>query len=60
MSIISTLSISTRETPDTALSPTVETIIVSAIPRDIARNCSIMSGIKRLFNALFENIGYSV
>ena len=53
------LSVSTREIPETAVSPTPATMIVSAIPTKTARNCSMISGrISRLM-AAFENIGAS-
>ena len=50
------LNISTRETPETAASPTEEIIIVSAIPTVMARVCSRISGIISFFRSLLENI----
>lgn len=45
--ISSTLMESTREIPDTAASPQVETIMVSIMPMVTASNCSSMSGMSR-------------
>ena len=38
---------STSDTPETAASPQLETMTVSAIPMVMARNCSMISGIIR-------------
>jgi len=43
--IISRLTVSTKETPETAASPALATIIESAIPVVIARVCSSIKGI---------------
>ena len=42
--IRSTMMLSTRDTPDTADSPTLATMILSAIPTRTARNCSTIRG----------------
>jgi len=49
------LIISTRDTPDVAASPALETIIVSTMPTVTARICSTMSGAIRRFKSLFVN-----
>ena len=51
------LIISTREIPDTAASPTDETMIVSTIPTVTASACSMMSGIISFLSAWFVNSG---
>ncbi len=51
-----TLIVSTRETPETALSPAADTMIISAIPTATAKNCSIISGTINLFKSFLENI----
>ncbi len=47
---------STRETPDTAASPTEEIIMVSAMPTVMARVCSRIRGMISFFKSLLENI----
>ena len=49
--------LSTRETPDTAASPSEVTMTVSAMPMVMARSCSIINGIIRRRSALPENSG---
>ena len=46
----------TRETPDTALSPTKLTINVSTIPTNMTNSCSKNSGIIIFFKSLFVNV----
>jgi hypothetical protein len=46
---------STRETPETAASPTCETIIESTRPTRYSKNCSIMSGTNNATRAPLEN-----
>ena len=46
---------STRETPDTAASPQLETMIVSIMPMVTARNCSTTSGRISRFKSRFVN-----
>ena len=50
------LNMSTRETPDTAASPTEEIIMVSAMPTVMARVCSRIRGMISFFKSLLENI----
>ena len=45
--IRSTMILSTKETPETAASPTFATIMLSAIPTSTDKSCSITSGINR-------------
>ena len=45
---------STRDTADTAASPTEDTIIESAIPTKIDKSCSIISGNINFFKSAFE------
>ncbi len=52
MLMMSTLSISTSDTPETAASPTEETIIVSARPT-VMSTCSITSGKISFLSAAF-------
>lgn len=52
----STLMLSTSEMADTADSETELTITVSAIPINIARNCSITSGTMSRSKSRLENI----
>ena len=47
---------STKETPDTAASPQLATITVSAMPMVTASSCSTTSGQIRRLSARFENI----
>ena len=51
MAIIRLLIISTRETPEMAASPTLDTIITSDKPTVTAKTCSTKSGIIRAFKA---------
>ena len=46
----------TRETPDTALSPTKLTINVSTIPTNMTNSCSKNNGIIIFFKSLFVNV----
>jgi hypothetical protein len=46
---------SVRETADRAVLPRLDIIIVSAIPMNEFRNCSIIIGRSRLKRALSEN-----
>ena len=55
MLMMSTLSISTSDTPETAASPTEETIIVSARPTVMASTCSITSGKISFLSAALGN-----
>ena len=51
---------STREIPDTAASPTLVTMTVSAMPIVTANSCSITSGTSSRTSAWFEkNSGFS-
>ena len=50
-----TLMVSTSEMPDTAASPTEDTITVSAIPMVTAKICSITSGMISLRKSFPEN-----
>ena len=54
--IITLLTMSTRDTPDTAASPAKLTITVSDIPTVIAKNCSIISGTISTFKSVLLNI----
>ena len=47
-------TVSTRDTPDTAASPTTDIIIVSAMPTAIASVCSMTRGMISFFRSLFE------
>ena len=47
---------STKEIPDTAASPQVATINVSAIPMVMAKNCSTTKGNINLISCFLENI----
>ena len=58
--IISTLNESTRLTPDTAASPTEETIRVSARPMVTLSACSAISGSSRAMSCLRVNSGLVV
>ena len=55
--ISSMLSPSTRDTPDTAASPAVVTITVSAMPTVISSSCSMTSGMISRSSACRENSG---
>ena len=57
--IISWASRSTRDTPDTAASPTDATIIESARPTVMARPCSIISGQMSFVRDLRVNRGFA-
>ena len=46
---------STRATPDTAVSPTLDTITVSTMPTSMTKTCSIARGHRRFFKSLLEN-----
>ncbi len=50
------LILSTKETPDTAASPTLATMIPSAIPTVTANICSIISGIINFISSFLVNI----
>ena len=50
--------LSTSETPETAASPAVVTISVSAIPTLKSKNCSIISGTISRTKAFFEKMGF--
>ena len=50
------LTISTRDTPEVAASPTLDTIMVSTIPTDTARICSTISGNINLLKSALENM----
>ena len=58
--IISTLKESTRLTPETAASPTEETIRVSARPMEMLRACSATSGRKSEMSCWRLNSGLDV
>lgn len=53
--MISVLIESTKDTPETAASPTAETMTTSAMPTKTARICSIIKGIRRRRRSFFEN-----
>jgi hypothetical protein len=57
MLMISTLSESTSETPETADSPTPAIMTTAARPTVIARSCSSIRGIMSCLNAAVVNIG---
>lgn len=46
---------STSATPDTAVSPTLDTIAVSTIPTSMTKTCSITKGHRRFLKSLSEN-----
>ena len=46
---------STSATPDTAVSPTLDTITVSTMPTSITNTCSITNGTNSFFKSLSEN-----
>ena len=51
----STMILSTRDTPDTAASPTLATMMLSAIPTRTASICSMISGMMRAISARLSN-----
>ena len=57
--ISSRLMESTRETPDTAASPTSATITTSSIPTSTERNCSIISGTNSRIRSFLENMAFT-
>ena len=58
--MIRTFSISTSDTPETAASPTEDTMIVSARPTVIESTCSSTSGQISFFSAALGNSSFSV
>ena len=56
--MIKTLMESTRETPDTADSPTAATITTSTIPTSTAMICSTIRGARSFIICFLENISY--
>jgi hypothetical protein len=59
MLMMSTLSESTSETPETAASPTFVIIMTAARPTVIASSCSKMSGTINCRRAEEEKIGFA-
>ena len=53
--INNTIMLSTKETPETAASPTFAIMIESAMPTNTARSCSTTSGRINARNALLSN-----
>ena len=47
---------STRDTPEVAASPTLDTIMVSTMPTDTARICSTISGKISFLKSALENM----
>ena len=56
MCIKSKFKVSTRETPDTADSPVLETIMESNMPTVIASSCSMNKGIIIFIKSVLEKI----
>ena len=56
--MISTLTESTKETPETAVSPTAATIITSTMPTSTANICSTIRGARSFNKSFLENIDY--